>query len=80
MGTHSSGPSELVSSGQGLKEHLEEHPELMGTAVRDHFGNDLPFLFKILAISKALSIQAHPDKALASKLHREYPDIYKGEF
>lgn len=78
MGTHPSGPSELSRSQQGLKEYLEDHPESMGADVRDYFGTDLPFLFKILAISKALSIQAHPDKELASKLHREHPDVYKG--
>ncbi|CAE6472154.1 unnamed protein product, partial [Rhizoctonia solani] len=34
--------------------------------------------FKVLAIEKALSIQAHPNKKLAEKLHRERPDVYKG--
>lgn len=33
---------------------------------------------QVLAIRKALSIQAHPDKALAKRLHEEKPDIYKG--
>ena len=33
----------------------------------------------MLAIRKALSIQAHPDKELAKKLHEEKPDVYKGE-
>lgn len=79
MGTHPSGPSKLLLSGQDLKQHLTERPELLGRAVYDHFGNDLPFLFKVLAISKALSIQAHPDKQLAAQLHRDHPDIYKGD-
>ncbi|CDW80401.1 mannose-6-phosphate isomerase [Stylonychia lemnae] len=35
------------------------------------------FLLKTLAISKALSVQAHPNKTLAQKLHAERPDIYK---
>lgn len=39
----------------------------------------LPFLFKILSVGKALSIQAHPDKKLAERLHKEMPDVYKGE-
>jgi len=38
---------------------------------------NLPYLFKVLAIQTALSIQAHPDKKLAEKLHREKPEIYK---
>merc|ERR1712226_1469929 len=29
------------------------------------------------SIQKALSIQAHPDRVLAERLHRERPDIYK---
>merc|ERR1719222_427226 len=37
----------------------------------------LPFLLKVLSIQKALSIQAHPDRALAARLHRERPDVYK---
>lgn len=49
----------------------------MGQKVLNKFGPDLPFLFKVLAIRKALSIQAHPDKQLAQKLHAERPDIYK---
>ena len=41
------------------------------------FGNDLPFLLKVLSVAKALSIQAHPDKQLAEKLHEEKPHMYK---
>lgn len=33
---------------------------------------------QVLAIRKALSIQAHPDKDLAKRLHSEKPDVYKG--
>ncbi len=40
---------------------------------------NLPFLFKVLSIEKALSIQTHPDKATAEKLHAELPKIYKGK-
>lgn len=37
----------------------------------------LPYLFKILSVDSPLSIQAHPDKQLAEKLHEQFPDIYK---
>ncbi|GAA5895667.1 mannose-6-phosphate isomerase PMI40 [Sporobolomyces salmoneus] len=77
MGTHPSCPSTLLKSGQDLKKYLSEHPELLGEKVVDKFGQDLPFLFKVLAIRKALSIQAHPDKELAKRLHEEKPDVYK---
>lgn len=79
MGTHPSGPSTLASSGIDLKLYLSDHPELLGSSVQKYFGDDLPFLFKVLAIGKALSIQAHPDKELAAKLHRDRPDVYKGK-
>ena len=39
---------------------------------------ELPFLLKVLSCERALSIQSHPDKATAEKLHekdpRHYPD------
>ncbi|SCV70347.1 BQ2448_1741 [Microbotryum intermedium] len=79
MGTHPSCPSTLLETGENLKEYLKQHPELIGDNVIKHFGDDLPFLFKVLAIRKALSIQAHPDKKLAKKLYDERPDIYKGQ-
>ena len=41
---------------------------------------NLPFLFKILSIGKALSIQAHPDKKKAEEFHKRLPGIYKGMF
>ena len=39
---------------------------------------NLPFLLKVLAIGKALSIQTHPDKKMAERLHAEQPNVYKG--
>merc|ERR1719230_945216 len=41
--------------------------------------SSLPFLFKILSVRTALSIQAHPDKALARTLHARQPDMYKDD-
>lgn len=37
----------------------------------------LSYLFKVLSVRTALSIQAHPNKELAQKLHSKYPDKYK---
>ena len=86
MGTHHTSPSRLADSPtqEKLSEHLTAHPELIGARVCERFKGDgtaegnLPFLFKILAIEKALSIQTHPDKEMAQKLHAERPDVYKG--
>lgn len=41
------------------QEILDDNPHVLG-AIR--WKGDLPFLFKVISISKALSIQAHPDK------------------
>ena len=78
MGTHPALPSTLKSTSVPLREHLRAHPELLGTA-RETYDGDLPFLFKILSIRTALSIQAHPDKTFAKELHARSPDVYKGK-
>ncbi|KAF5379471.1 hypothetical protein D9615_006550 [Tricholomella constricta] len=80
MGTHPKSPSHVFFSGEVLSKHLASHPELVGERVAARFdasNGNLPFLFKVLSIEKALSIQSHPDKATAEKLHAEHPDIYK---
>lgn len=77
MGTHPSKPSSDLESGKSLADILHADPSLIGDSVRKRFGDDLPFLFKVLAVGKALSIQAHPDKELGAKLHKEKPDVYK---
>ncbi|KAH9457630.1 hypothetical protein Pst134EB_009946 [Puccinia striiformis f. sp. tritici] len=79
MGTHTSLPSKLMD-GKLLSDHLSSDPaQLLGKQISDQYGSRLPFLFKVLAIGKALSIQAHPDRQLAIKLHRERPDVYKDD-
>lgn len=82
MGTHVTSPSRIWSTGGLLSEHLKANPKLIGDKVIQSFegaeeGN-LPFLFKVLSIEKALSIQTHPDKETAKKLHKEQPNVYKG--
>jgi mannose-6-phosphate isomerase len=81
MGTHPNSPSHVLPSNAALSEYLAAHPELVGVRVIEHFeasNGNLPFLFKVLSIEKALSIQTHPDKNTAEKLHAEHPNIYKG--
>ena len=83
MGTHPKSPSRVSESNSVLSEHLAAHPELIGKHVVQRFGitnGNLPFLFKVLAIEKALSIQTHPDKTTAEMLFAQQPDIYKGAF
>ncbi|KIK26872.1 hypothetical protein PISMIDRAFT_675486 [Pisolithus microcarpus 441] len=78
MGTHVKSPSGVVGSNKTLRDFLARHPELMGdvSSVFDTTGGNLPFLFKVLSIGKALSIQVHPDKKTAAKLHAQQPSVY----
>lgn len=66
MGTHPTAPSHVVLS-NGQK-------QLLGEYLGD---KDIPFLFKVLSVGKALSIQAHPDIKLAQELHASRPQVYK---
>lgn len=79
MGTHPSNPSRTAT--ELLSEYLAKRPELIGGKIAQKFPDTrdgaLPFLLKVLSIGTALSIQAHPDKKLASQLHQERPDVYK---
>ncbi|QUC23439.1 uncharacterized protein UV8b_07680 [Ustilaginoidea virens] len=78
MGTHPSNPSRHLETGRTLLELCAENQMLISSSVSEKYGAKLPFLFKVLSINKALSIQAHPNKRLAEKLHardaRNYPD------
>ena len=78
MGTHPNAPSIKMSTGENLKDVVLANPELLTPNIAAKYNGDLPFLFKVLSIQKALSIQAHPDKKLAEHLFRKYPNIYKG--
>jgi mannose-6-phosphate isomerase len=82
MGTHPKSPSVIPVSRETLASYLAKNQSLIGETVSHKFGaedGNLPFLFKVLAIEKALSIQSHPDKVTAEKLHAQQPDIYKGK-
>lgn len=78
MGTHPTAPS-IVMDGNNtpLSSLVNESAELSGKLVYDRFDGDLPFLFKIQSVRKALSIQAHPNKNLAERLFKEFPEHYK---
>lgn len=78
MGTHPSNPSKDIATGRTLLDLVSENKALLSHDVADQYGSKLPFLFKVLSIQKALSIQAHPDKKLAEKLHKEDPKNYPG--
>ncbi|MBW0498845.1 hypothetical protein O181_038560 [Austropuccinia psidii MF-1] len=78
MGAHPNLPSKLSSNSQSLSDLINSDPsKWLGHSISVKFKNQLPFLFKVLSIQKALSIQAHPDLDLAIKLHQNHPKIYK---
>jgi mannose-6-phosphate isomerase len=67
MGAHPDEPS-LLADGRPLDKAITEEPErLLGAPVVDRFGPRLPFLMKVLAADRPLSLQAHPtmDQAAA---------------
>lgn len=78
LGTHPSAPSQVLSTDGAPLGPLRAAlgPALLGNAVYHKFGGDLPFLFKVLAIDTALSIQAHPNKADAQRLHAKNSQLY----
>lgn len=76
MGTHPSGPARIDDT-KYLLDILKDSNSLVGVVPDEYDSNDLPFLFKVLSIQTALSIQAHPDKPRAISLHSNFPDIYK---
>jgi len=75
VGTHPNGMSVLPGkNNMSLKDYVRTNPRLhCGSAS----ANDLSFLFKVLSINKTLSIQAHPDRKRAERLHLANPAAYK---
>lgn len=81
MGTHPNGPSRIYDHSGNcettLEAWLKEHKDQLGSKVKEDFKGELPYMFKVLSVNTSLSIQAHPNKVLAEKLHRNSPNIYK---
>ena len=64
MGAHPKAPSQVWCNNRwiSLPEFIGQDPEgILGEDVAKKFSNRLPFLFKVLAAAKPLSIQAHPN-------------------
>lgn len=78
MGTHPSLPSKDLETQRTLLDLVQDNVALISPEVSDRYGGKIPFLFKVLSIRKALSIQAHPNKKLAEKLHARDPRNYPG--
>ncbi len=93
MGAHPKASSKVWFQGrwQALDDLLRQDPlPFLGEAVVKRFGPHLPYLFKVLAVEKPLSIQAHPSQSMAeegflretqqgiavSAAHRNYRDAH----
>ena len=70
MGAHPKAPSMVKCDGnwKSLLELIEKNPQdILGEKVAEKFDNSLPYLFKVLAAAKPLSIQAHPSRDQAKQ-------------
>jgi len=60
-------------AGTSLQELIEENPEgVLGKNVVDRFGTDFPILIKFIDAKQDLSIQLHPNDALAKERHDSF--------
>ncbi|NLF26083.1 MAG: mannose-6-phosphate isomerase, class I [Deltaproteobacteria bacterium] len=81
IGSHPASPSQVVfdASTVPLNQVISLFPgAVLGASALSRFDAELPFLFKVLSVAEPLSIQAHPNAELASRLHfrdpKHYPD------
>ncbi|KAL1863121.1 hypothetical protein Daus18300_008113 [Diaporthe australafricana] len=70
-------PARVLETGELLADVLRKDQQtLLGKKVVETMDVQLPFLPKILSIAKALPLQLHPNKDLATKLHKQDPDQF----
>lgn len=68
MGAHPKGDAQIKDNRIAqttLGQWIAHYPACLGSKVKDAFQGQLPFLFKVLSVNTALSIQAHPNKVSA---------------
>lgn len=59
--------------GLNLNQLIEKYPtEVLGIKSIQHFGNNFPLLFKFIDAKEDLSIQVHPNDALAKERHNSF--------
>nr|XP_020478774.1 mannose-6-phosphate isomerase isoform X2 [Monopterus albus] len=79
MGAHPKGDAQIKDNRitqTTLGQWIAHFPACLGSKVKDTFQGQLPFLFKVLSVNTALSIQAHPNRDLAARLHAQFPEHY----
>ena len=67
LGAHPSAPSQILYAQEkiSLCDFLHQNPTALGQQSRQLFGDNLPYLLKILDVANPLSIQLHPTKKQA---------------
>ena len=67
LGAHPSAPSQILYAQEkiSLGDFLRQNPTALGAQSRQLFGDNLPYLLKILDVANPLSIQLHPTKEQA---------------
>ena len=79
IGAHPKASSEIELDGRmtPLNGVISENTvDSLGEYVADKFSGTFPFLLKVLSAGKALSIQTHPNKNQAVRLHASSPENY----
>ena len=62
MGTHPSGPANVIGTKEPLLSWLGKHPYAVGRVPKGYKGDDLPFMFKVFSVKTALSIQVRREE------------------
>lgn len=65
MGAHPKGDAQIKDNRVAqstLGQWIASFPACLGSKVKETFQGRLPFLFKVLSVNTALSIQAHPNR------------------
>ena len=65
LGAHASSPS--IVAGESLASRIAHGPDVLGKKSRVAFGEQLPYLLKVLSARHALSLQAHPSREQAEE-------------
>ncbi|GII84275.1 mannose-6-phosphate isomerase, class I [Sphaerisporangium siamense] len=70
LGTHPAGPSTLDGDGRSLADLIAADPLAgLGARTLERHGARLPFLLKLIAVARPLSLQVHPSAGQAAEGH-----------
>ena len=73
MGTHPSGPARVSDSDELLLDWLSKRSSAVGKVPKHYTGSDLPFMFKVLSVRTALSIQVRIELDMADISNNDIP-------